>query len=146
MTDNLFSAVSNAIYGEFGDGYTIYAESVEQGLNEPCFFIQCIRSSLTRRLGEQFFRENLFCIQFFPKSAFDPVRECHAVSERLMICLEYIDMCGSPLRGRNISYEVSDGVLNFFVNFDLFMHNDNNKNAPNMERLEKITTEVEYGK
>lgn len=142
MTDALFSAVSRAIYSHFGDKYTIYSESVEQGLSEPCFFIQCLKSSLSRQLGNHFLRENLFCIQFFPQNKLSPLIECHDVSDSLMQCLEYVSLDGQLLRGSKMNYEIHDGVLNFFVNFNFFAVMDKSIKSPKMERLDKIVLKL----
>ena len=48
--------------------------------------------------------------------------ECHAVAERLEFCLEWITVTGDLVRGTKMKYEVVDGVLNFFVNYDLFVY------------------------
>lgn len=37
-------------------------------------------------------------------------------------CLEYITVTGDLVRGTKMKYEVVDGVLNFFVNYDLFVY------------------------
>lgn len=138
MTDALFSAVSRAIYSHFGDKYTIYTESVQQGLSEPCFFIRCLKSSLSRQLGNNFLRENLFCIQFFPRNKLRPSSECHAAANSLMLCLEYVSLDGQLLRGSKMNYEIHDGVLNFFINFNFFAVMDKSIKSPKMERLDKI--------
>ena len=36
--------------------------------------------------------------------------------------LEYITVTGDLVRGIKMKYEVVDGVLNFFVNYDLFVY------------------------
>ena len=46
MINNIISAISNAIYLEFGDEYEIYTQDVKQGLQEPCFSIFCINPSI----------------------------------------------------------------------------------------------------
>lgn len=37
MTNDIISAICKALYQVFGAEYKIYKESVEQGLEEPCF-------------------------------------------------------------------------------------------------------------
>ena len=38
------------------------------------------------------------------------------------MCLEYITVTGDLVRGTKMKYEIIDGVLNFFVNYDLFVY------------------------
>lgn len=38
MINSIIEGISISLNAEFGDNYTTYTESVEQGLKEPCFF------------------------------------------------------------------------------------------------------------
>lgn len=54
MTDSvnlITDAISIALNGEFGDGYTNYTENVKQGLKEPCFFISVSTPPMNFSLG-----------------------------------------------------------------------------------------------
>ena len=37
MINSIIEAISISLNAEFGDDYTTYTESIEQGLNKPCF-------------------------------------------------------------------------------------------------------------
>ncbi|WP_334295846.1 phage tail terminator family protein, partial [Clostridioides difficile] len=39
MLNNIIDGISIKLDKSFGESYTIYSEDVEQGINEPCFFI-----------------------------------------------------------------------------------------------------------
>ena len=122
MINAIIEAISVALNGEFGDRYEIHMEELEQGLEEPCFFIFCLNPSSDLFLGKRYFRTNPFCIQYFPESS-GKQRECNGVAERMYDCLEYVTMDGDsePIRGTKMKHEVVDGVLNFFVNYDCFV-------------------------
>lgn len=122
MINSIIESVSISLNAEFGDDYTTYTESVEQGLNEPCFFVFCINPTNRLFLGKRYFRANQFCIQYFPTDKDRAKEECNAVAERLYSCLEYITVTGDLVRGTKMNFEVVDGVLNFFVNYDLFVY------------------------
>ena len=66
MINSIIESISISLNAEFGDEYTTYTESVEQGLNEPCFFVFCINPTDRLFLGKRYFRENQFCLQYFP--------------------------------------------------------------------------------
>lgn len=123
MINSIIEAISVALNRAFGDRYEIYREEVKQDLKEPCFFIQCLNPSMEQFLGRRYFRESQFCIQYFPETA-EIVKECHEVGEAMYFCLEYITCQGDdkPIRGTKMHYEVANRVLNFFVNYDLFVH------------------------
>lgn len=123
MINSIIEAISVALNEAFGDEYEIHMEEIKQDLKEPCFFIQCLNPSMEQFLGKRYFRQNLFCIQYFPKT--DEVnRECHEVAEAMYFCLEYITCQGDdkPIRGTKMHHEVVNRVLNFFVNYDGFVY------------------------
>lgn len=116
------NAISIALKGEFGTGYKVRNENVKQDLKEPCFFISCISPTHELFLGKRYFRENQFCIQFFPVSKQRAREECHAVAERMEFCLEWITVTGDLVRGSKMKYEIVDDILNFFVNYNMFVY------------------------
>lgn len=138
MINSIIESISISLNAEFGDDYTIYTESVEQGLNEPCFFIFCLNPTNRVFLGKRYFRENGFCLQYLPADKDQAREECNAVAERLYSCLEYITVTGDLVRGTKMSYEVIDGVLNFFVNYDLFFYKSTSSDA--MEEISESVT------
>ena len=138
MINSIAQSISISLNAEFGDAYTIYTESVEQGLNEPCFFLFCINPANRIFLGKRYFRENQFCIQYLPADRDREKEECNAVAERLFLCLEYITVTGDLVRGTKMKYEVVDGALNFFVNYDLFIYKEAASDA--MEEISENVT------
>lgn len=121
MINSIIEAISISLNEEFGDGYETHMEEIKQGLKEPCFFITCLNPTTELFLGKRYFRTNQFCIQYFPETN-EKQRECNGVAERMLQCLEYITIYGEdkPIMGTKMKYEVVDGVLNFFVNYDFF--------------------------
>ena len=51
MINSIIESISISLNAEFSDEYTTYTESVEQGLNEPCFFVFCINPQTGYFLG-----------------------------------------------------------------------------------------------
>ena len=119
MINKIIDGISISLNAEFGDDYKIYTESIEQGLKEPCFSIVCVNPTNELFRGKKYFRKNLFCIQYFPKGE-DKRSECMDVLERMFDCLEVIKV-GEDLQ-RGTSMHVVDQVLNFFVNYDMFVY------------------------
>jgi hypothetical protein len=135
MLNSIISGICTKLNEAFGDDYTIYKEQVAQGLKEPCFFVQIVEPTNTQQLGNRYFRENLFCIQYFPISENAPIAECLSVQDDLFLALEYI-MVGEDLqRGEKMRGEFSDGVLNFFVEFNMFVYKTEDLDP--MEELEQ---------
>jgi hypothetical protein len=120
MVNKIIKGISRALYDEFGDDYNIYTEDIKQGLEEPCFFIQCINPRITRFRGSRYYRENQFAIQYFPKSK-DYRKECFNVIDRMYTALEFIAVDGGPILGKGIDTNIYDGVLSFTINYDMFV-------------------------
>ena len=137
MINKIIDGISIAINSEFGDDYEIYTESIEQGLVEPCFSILCLNPTINQVLGKRYFRTNQFCVHYFPSS--DEKRfECYTVIDRLMKALEIITVDGDLCRGTSIHSEVTDGVLSFFVNYDMYVC----ENTPTESAMEAVVHEV----
>lgn len=139
LTDDICKAICIALDAEFNteneDAYEIHKEEIKQGLQEPCFFVQCINAAQEQGLKDRYHRENQFMIQYFPKSRSSYQAECANVSERLLWALEYITCIGDekPIRGTGMHSEVVDGVLNFSVNYNLPIRKI--VEIPNMEQM-----------
>lgn len=124
MINKIVDAISVSIDDEFNqseNAYEIYTESLKQGLKEPCFSVYCINPTNELFLNKRYFRTNQFCIQYFPSSDENNV-EMNDILERLFYCLELINVNGDLTRGSRMRAEFVDGVLNFFVNYDMFVY------------------------
>lgn len=118
MLNEIIKGISMKLNATFGDGYKIYQNDVEQGLKEPCFFIQILKPELSPLLGRRSLKRNPFDLLYHP-SAPGNNAEILTVAEQLMECLEYITLpSGVILRSTGINYEIVDDVLHFFVNFN----------------------------
>lgn len=121
MINSIIDSIAIALHAEFGNAYRIYTENVEQGLKEPCFFIQCIHSSSEQTLDRRYHRRHQLCITYFPETKDEERKEIQKVIDRLYLCLEYVAMDGW-IRGIGMHTEIVDDVLSFFVNYDYFVH------------------------
>lgn len=145
MLNQIIEAISTAIYEEFGDGYRYYNELVEQELEAPCFFIQCLNPAHKLFLNRRYYRQNHFVIQYFPQSKTEYQREINDVAERLYECLEYITLYNEaaeanenkPIRGSEMHHNENGGVLNFMIDYNCFMIRTESNDA--METMESVT-------
>ena len=119
MIKRIIDGICLALNFQFGDDCEIYTESVNQGLKDGSFSIVCLNPTNARFLGNRYFRTNQFCIHYFPKTD-EPKSECLEVLESLYDTLELIEVDGDYIRGTNMTNEIDDGVLHFFVNYDFF--------------------------
>ena len=117
---DLINAIAEALFQEFGSGYEIYTEKVEQGLVEPCFMIRCLNPTKNIFLGRCYKRTNQFSIQYIPSTQ-EAHEECNSVMERLFECLENVILHEKPVHGAELHGEITDGILTFTVNYDGFV-------------------------
>ncbi len=122
MTINdISNGISIKLNQSFGDGYKISDENIEQGLDEPCFFILSLSPSQTQMLGNRYHKNNPCVVHYFP-STVDKNKEMHGMADQLFDVLEYITLInGDVLNGTEMHYEIVDGVLEFFVNYNAFV-------------------------
>lgn len=123
MIKLLIESIAIALESAFGEGVTIYWEDVEQDLKEPCFFIQCLEAGNNLFRGKRYYHTHQFCIQYFPASTDTPRAECEAAAEQLYSALEWLALHEEEtlLGGKKMRHKTVDGVLHFFVNYDLFV-------------------------
>lgn len=135
MVNKIISAICTAIHKEFGEEYEIYTESVPQNLQEPCFSVMCINPTSDQFLGNRYYRKNLCCITYFP-STDKQKKECNNVTERLYDCLDIINIDDTaPTRGTGMTAEYSDDVLLFFVNYDMFIYKQEEKEKMELQDM-----------
>ena len=78
------------------------------------------------------------CIQYISTNKSVEKEECNTVTERLFNCLEYITVGEDLIRGSKMNAEIVDGILNFFVNYDLFTLRLRNKEDAMDEVLRNV--------
>ena len=117
MINKIVDGISNALNQEFGDEYEIYQNNVMQGVKEPCFFIAVLEPSKEQLLQNRFLQRNPFDVHYFPKR-WDDNREMQEVAERMLDCLEWI-IPEEPIHGTEIRWQIEDGVLHFFVSYNV---------------------------
>ena len=139
MFDELIRGISAGLHSVFGEGYEIYWNDVEQGLQEPCFLISVQKPEIVPMLGKRSLRRNPFDIQYFPASPGSNA-ELFAAAEKMEEALLEIELSnGDRLRGTAISLESVDNVLHFFVQYNYFTLRMSEETS--METLEsKVTT------
>lgn len=125
MVNEIIDGIAKAIKTEY-KSCSIYVDEVKQGLKRPCFFIALIDALQEQKLDNRLWREHIFDVHYFPaKNA--PVREINSVIDTLRTSLLYIsvvdvyDNKANLVRGTEMRHEIVDGVLHFFVNYNLFV-------------------------
>jgi len=144
MVEKIMKSISKALNQVFADGFEIYfSKDVRQGLTEPCFFITLMGSSRIRRIGVRYRLFNSFVIQYFPKTKGGNL-EMIRVAEQLNDVLEYIELFnGDLVQGTAMNYSIQDGVLHFFVDYNMFLKKE--QVLDEMETLEVDANTIQEG-
>ncbi len=132
-TNDIINGVSIKINELFGEDYKIYINSVKQGLEEPCFFIKILSSNKKKLIGNRYQNEcNLVIHSMLNETNIEKYND---ISDKLYE-LEYITLLdGDMLKGFNMSIEVSDNVLLFFITYKYFTY----KNEVKDSEMEDLT-------
>jgi len=134
MLNDIITGIAKTLGTTFGSEFRVYKNDVKQGFTEPCFFIATLKPEQKPLLGDRAIWRNPFDIHYFPKDG-GTNEELYNVAEYLMFGLRYITLPnGDLLRGLSISYEAVDGVLHFFITYNMIVTIP--KELPTMETLE----------
>lgn len=119
MVNEIIKGVSMKLNATFGDHYKIYRNDVKQGLKRPCFFIAVLKPELSPLIGWRYMSRNPLDVHYIPADSGNNA-EMYTVADDLMESLEFITLPnGDQLHGTSMNFEVVDGVLHFFVNYNL---------------------------
>ena len=149
MLNKIITGISQALDAEFNsenEEYIIHTENVEQGLDEPCFFIFSLKPSSKQLVGNRYERKYPFDIHFFPDTELvDGIstinNQINEVTERLFTALEYITVDNSLVRGTSMNVEIVDSVLHFFINFNMIVK----KETDPIETMGSLTIKQKLG-
>lgn len=140
MINKIVDGIAIKVNKEFGDDYSIYTETVKQGLQEPCFFITPISPKMQQEIKGRYSYTSKFAIDYIPKND-NTKYECNEVLFKLYRVLELIEIKDfndekKLIKGRNMDAKLIDDMLHFFVNYDckVFVHKESEK----MENLKTI--------
>lgn len=116
------------------NGIDIHKEELEQGFEEPCFFIDLLNPSEKQIIGNRYLRSYLFDVVYFPKKKSS--EEIFEVLDKLYSVLEYIELDdGTLIRGIERSSREEDRILHFFITYEMFIYKlDEEK--PKMKKLD----------
>ena len=135
MIDAIEEGIAARLYELFGDGYEIELDELKQGFKPPGFWILELKTLQNHVVSNRYQRNYNFDVQYFPASEDGAVtREINEITEKLLMGLEYITSGGDLIRGTDISYEVQDDVLHFFISYKRFLFKVSDK-EPLMEEL-----------
>lgn len=121
MGNDIITGIIQKLRDTFGSETTIYVDEEKQELSEPCFFIRILTVSQDLVIRNRYRRVYSLDIEYRPEEREKIARELAEVADTLSMALEYISIGDNLTRGSGIHYEVQDGVLHFFIDYDFFV-------------------------
>lgn len=119
MINKLIEGISKKLYAVFGD-IKIYVEEVPQGFVTPCFYIRCLTHNDSLMLFDTKKKITKFDILYFPtENSLNEEYEINNVLAVLVDSLNIIEAEGHKVKGFNSTTEKVDGVLHFFVDYNI---------------------------
>lgn len=139
MVNTLLDAVTKQLGKKFGTSYHYYMEDVEQNFVKPCFTVDARLPVQRSRSPILYDRTMPLIIHYFTDNEKTKKRELYNMGEQLAECLEYLKFEGCLLRGGDISWRITEGVLQFFITYK-FTTTKTDLDRDPMELLEKTRT------
>lgn len=136
MVNDFLNAVTKQLGKTFGTTYHYYVENVEQGLIKPCFTVDILTPLERSRSAILYDRTFPLVVHYFGINPEKIKKECYAMAEDLIECLEYIPFNNTFIRGENISWHMVEDVLQAFVTYKFVTKSDKPLDA-NMETLKQ---------
>ena len=128
-TNIILDGITLALRSAF-PGSHIESNAVKQGLRQPAFIVLLVNAEVTDYPAQRKKRLPRFDVLYFPKAGRE---DCYGVADTLTEVLEV-----NKLRGTDISFQVTDGVLHFLVSYNHFTY----KTA---EEVKMGTLKIEQG-
>lgn len=117
MLNKLLNAVTKQLGTKFGSSQHYYVENVEQNLTKPCFTVDLLAPTIRSKSPLLYDRTMPLVIHWFGDSENTIKKDCYAMGEQLIECLEYLPFEGTLIRGEDISYQIIDDVLQMFITY-----------------------------
>lgn len=117
MVNALLNAVTKQLGTHFGTKYRYYVEDVEQGLTTPCFTVDTLIPIQRSKSPILYDRTIPVVVHYFSDSKQHLKNDCYTIGEQVVECLEHLPFKNTILRGRDISYQIVDDVLQVFITY-----------------------------
>lgn len=144
MINDVIDAITQALHSIFGDDYRYYKEEINQNTEYPCFVVQTLEPMYrSTSLYRYIVTIPLIIYHFGQKN--DPLnhQKCYDIATTLYKHLEYLPLDEDNLiRGYNISWEINEGVLQFYITYRIIMINDQSE----LTKMEDIKTQTNIKK
>ena len=117
MVTSILNAVTKQLGTTFGKSHRYYVEGVEQDFRKPCFTVDMLLPVQRSKSPVLYDRTMPIIVHYFSDSKTDLKNKCYAMAEQVVECLEYLPFKGTTIRGEDISWQITDDVLQIFITY-----------------------------
>jgi hypothetical protein len=117
VVNDLLTAITTQLGTTMGDKYHYYVEDVPQKLIKPCFTTDMILPMKRIRNSKLNDRVMPIVVHYFTNDQENAKRDCYSKAEHIMDCLEYLPFKGGLIRGEDMSWEITENVLQVFITY-----------------------------
>lgn len=139
MVNSLLNAVTKQLGTTFGANYRYYVENVEQNLTKPCFTVDMLMPMERSKSPILYDRTMPLVVHYFSGSKTNLKQDCYNIAERVLECLEYLPYEQTIIRGEDISWQITDDVLQIFITYR-FTTVMSKETAENMDEIVETIT------
>ena len=133
-TNIILDGITLALRKAFPESH-IESDTVQQGLRPPAFIVLLINAEVLDYPTQRQKRLPRFDVLYFPKAGRE---ECYRVADTLCEELKLIDLPGGDkLRGTDMSFEITAGVLHFLVSYNHFARTEINETLMGTLKIEQ---------
>ena len=136
MYKRLIDAISIQLYELYGISGEI--EQQEQNFEVPCFYIEPLTVVRVSEINKVQGRNYTFNIRYH-QAENEPLINLNFMGDSLIDDMELLDLKGDLIHGSKMSYKIIDGVLHFFINYNVFLEED----GVIVEKMEEMDREEE---
>lgn len=136
MVNSILNSVTKQLGTRFGNTNRYYVENVKQGLTKPCFTVDMLLPLQRSKSRFLYDRTMPIVVHWFGDSKKTIKKDCYVMAEEVVECLEYLPFKNTILRGEDISWQITDDVLQVFITYKFTTKKVIEDEAPSLETFE----------
>lgn len=143
MIQEVKNAVTKRLNDMFGPGCRVYTESVEQGLKEPCFFVEMFPTAFTLDNTEVERQSIGVRLAYVPEKYGQDELIRVALTVKKGFLYRPIAIEGRAVQTYNIQFDIADDVLIAVMTYDVFVTPERERGS--FEAATKLDFDVKEG-
>jgi len=117
MEEKIRYGITKALFKEFGEEYSIYTESIEQGVNKPCFFVLHNETKTKKLIMGKYIISYGFEIDGLFSDKING--GINSISGRLIQAIKMIECEDGNINAEDIDFEIKDGTLKCYARYTI---------------------------